>query len=125
MEKIRFTPILSPPITVKGKTDNPASTSSFADKFKDALHQGDLKISKHANDRLIQRNIDISEAQWQKVGDKVREAKSKGVQDSLVLLKDAALIVSVKNHTVITAIDIADAKDQIFTNIDGMIFVQE
>ncbi|MEG0486253.1 MAG: TIGR02530 family flagellar biosynthesis protein, partial [Oscillospiraceae bacterium] len=74
-----------------------------------------------ANERLVARNIDISEQEWQVVSDKVFEAREKGVKQPLVLMDQAALIVSAKNATVITAMDRKEAKQQIFTNIDGTI----
>ena len=43
----------------------------------------------------------------------------KGVKDALILMKETALVVSVKNRTVITAVDEASAKENIFTNIDS------
>ena len=89
--------------------------------FKQSDQPAELKISKHANDRLIERNIHISDAEWAHVTEKVNEAKLKGVKESLVLMDQAALIVSAKNSTVITAMDRMEAKDQLFTNIDGTI----
>ena len=80
-----------------------------------------LKVSKHASNRLQERNIHIDDYQWEHITNKVYEAKSKGVNDSLVLTSNAALIVSAKNATVITAMDRHEAQDQIFTNIDGTI----
>ncbi|HWI49674.1 MAG TPA: TIGR02530 family flagellar biosynthesis protein [Rummeliibacillus sp.] len=80
-----------------------------------------LKVSKHASDRLQERNIHIDDHQWERITNKVFEAKSKGVNDSLVLTSNAALIVSAKNATVITAMDRHEAQDQLFTNIDGTI----
>jgi len=81
----------------------------------------ELKVSKHANERIIERKINISEQEWQVVSDKVFEAHSKGVKQPLVLMDQAALIVSAKNATVITAMDRTEAKQQLFTNIDGTI----
>ena len=46
-----------------------------------------------------------------------------GIKESLVLLNNAALIVSAKNNTVITAMDREEAIDQIFTNINGTIIM--
>jgi flagellar operon protein len=45
----------------------------------------------------------------------------KGVKQPLVILDQATLIVSATNHTVITALDRQEAKEQLFTNIDGTI----
>lgn len=96
---------------------------SFAEQLNNALAPQTLKISKHATERLTERNITISEAEWAHVTDKVNEAKAKGIRESLVLLDQAALIVSAKNSTVITAMDRKEAKDQLFTNIDGTIIL--
>ena len=86
-----------------------------------AVQPAELKISKHASERLAERNIHISDAEWAHVTEKVNEAKMKGIKESLVLMDQAALIVSAKNSTVITAMDRMEAKDQLFTNIDGTI----
>lgn len=95
--------------------------NSFLTHLQEATQKQELKVSKHANERLVERNIEISEQEWQVVSDKVFEARSKGVKQSLVLMDQAALIVSAKNATVITAMDRTEAKQQLFTNIDGTI----
>jgi flagellar operon protein len=94
---------------------------SFLEHLNKAVQPAELKISKHASDRLAERNIHISDAEWAHVTEKVNEAKMKGIKESLVLMNQAALIVSAKNSTVITAMDRMEAKDQLFTNIDGTI----
>lgn len=94
--------------------------------FKEVLtNQEPLKLSKHATERLQKRNIHISEALWQKVGEKVQEARSKGVTDSLVVLNNATLLVSAKNNTVVTALDRNEVDSRIFTNINGAILMDE
>ena len=50
-------------------------------------------------------------------------SKKKGVNESLVIVNNAALIVSAKNETVITAMNLQEASNQIFTNINGAIIV--
>ena len=96
------------------------SQQSFSAHLHEATKQ-ELKVSKHANERIKERNIAITEQEWQVVSDKVFEAHSKGVKQPLVLMDQAALIVSAKNATVITAMDRTEAKQQLFTNIDGTI----
>ena len=95
--------------------------------FHEVLNQQveGLKLSKHAKTRLQERNIHIQDKQWQDITSKVTEAKTKGVTDSLVLTKEAALVVSTKNQTVITAMGRQEATSQIFTNIDGTIVMEE
>jgi len=96
------------------------SQQSFSAHLQEATKQ-ELKVSKHAHERIKERNIAITEQEWQVVSDKVFEAHSKGVKQPLVLMDQAALIVSAKNATVITAMDRTEAKQQLFTNIDGTI----
>ncbi|MCT2534527.1 flagellar protein [Aquibacillus koreensis] len=92
--------------------------------FKDVLSDvQELKISKHAKERLAQRNITIEDTQWEKISEKVAEAKQKGISDSLVVLSNAALLVSAKNNTVVTAMDRSEATSRIFTNINGTILL--
>lgn len=95
-------------------------SASFLEHFERAKNE-ELKISKHANERMSERNIQISDEEWEKITDKVMEARSKGVKQPLVLMDQAALIVSAKNGTVITAMKRDEAKEQLFTNIDGTI----
>ena len=100
------------------------STISFKDMFQSQLRDKvELKISKHAEKRLNDRGIVIDQNKWSQISSKVQEAKTKGVHDSLVVLRDAALVVSAKNNTVITALDRNEAKEQVFTNINGTILI--
>ncbi|MGE6258756.1 TIGR02530 family flagellar biosynthesis protein [Heyndrickxia sporothermodurans] len=99
--------------------------TSFTQQFNQALanESNHLIISKHASERLQQRGIHIDSNQWGKISAKVAEAKDKGVTESLVIVKNAALVVSAKNETVITAMNLQEASEQIFTNINGAIIV--
>lgn len=117
IQHIPYHPPLQP--TVKTNSSQ-VSKQSFSEHLKQATTQ-ELKISKHASERLNERNITISDTEWQKITEKVFEAKDKGVNQPLVILDQAALIVSAKNATVITALDRSEAKQQLFTNIDGTI----
>ncbi|MDP4161461.1 MAG: TIGR02530 family flagellar biosynthesis protein [Bacillota bacterium] len=104
--------------------DNQPINQPFSLHLQSAI-QSDSKLvlSKHAKERLSQRNIEISEEKWTQIEEKVSKAKKMGVKDSLVILNNAALIVSAKNNTVITAMDRVEAASQIFTNINGTILV--
>ena len=97
-------------------------------RFKALLHaelkQGEhLKISKHAEQRMEARGIYIEPSTWTMITLKVQEAKERGINESLVITDQAAFIVSVKNQTVITALDRQEATEQIFTNINGTIIL--
>ncbi|MGG0738003.1 TIGR02530 family flagellar biosynthesis protein [Niallia taxi] len=103
-----------------------SSNASFSSHLQSSIKTLDkLSISKHASQRLEQRGIVIDEEKWKQIEQKVNQAKKMGVKESLVLLQDAALIVSAKNNTVITAMDRKEATEQIFTNINGTIIMNE
>jgi flagellar operon protein len=82
-----------------------------------------LKFSAHASQRLQERKISLDPSTMSKVNDAIDKADSKGIEDTLVLTKDAALIVNVKNRTVITAMDRNSLVGNVFTNIDGAVVV--
>lgn len=123
MDKLNIHRIPSQPLIRHGKPMQQATSpkQSFLEHLNQAVQPAELKISKHATERLQERNIQITDAEWAHITDKVNEAKRKGIKESLVLMEQAALIVSAKNSTVITAMDRMEAKDQLFTNIDGTI----
>jgi len=82
---------------------------------------GELKFSKHANERLASRNIDLTDDQLERLEIGARKAGEKGINESLVMVDNLAFIVSVKNSTVITAVN--DGEDKVFTNIDGAVIM--
>ncbi|QPC46349.1 TIGR02530 family flagellar biosynthesis protein [Mangrovibacillus cuniculi] len=97
---------------------------SFKDHLEQATGENPILVSKHAEKRLAQRDISISSREWAMMEQKVQEAKQKGLKESLVLVGNAALIVSVPNETVITAMNREEAVGQIFTNINGTIIIE-
>ncbi len=96
---------------------------SFAEilEQKKIAERGELKFSKHASERLVSRNIDLSETQKERLHQAVKAAEAKGIKESLVMMDNLAFIVNVKNNTVITAV--AGGEEKIFSNIDGAVVV--
>ncbi|MEX2244442.1 MAG: TIGR02530 family flagellar biosynthesis protein [Fimbriimonadaceae bacterium] len=82
-----------------------------------------LKLSGHAQTRLQSREIELDQAAWERVMQGVEKAAEKGAKESLVMVDDVALIVSVKNRTVITAVEQSRLKENVFTNIDSAVIV--
>lgn len=82
-----------------------------------------LKFSKHATNRLVDRNITLSDNQISRLSDGARKASEKGIQDSLVVVDEFAFIVNIPNKTVITAMEKAETNENVFTNIDGAVFM--
>lgn len=112
------------PLQQHYQNQSPKQVKKPPTQFKDILSQVDtVKISKHAEMRLKERKIDINKDTWEEIGYKMNEAKLKGVTDALIVLDDAALVVSTKNNTVVTALNNNEATNKIFTNINGTILI--
>lgn len=82
-----------------------------------------VKFSNHAIERMRTRGISYSPEDITKLNDAVARAAAKGSKDSLVLMNDSALIVSVKNKTVVTVMDKSALKENVFTNIDSTVVI--
>ena len=80
-----------------------------------------IRFSKHASERLNNRNISLTHSQMRRLEDGAQKAREKGVKESLVCVDDYAFIVNVKNNVVVTALSGDDEK--IFTNIDGAVIM--
>lgn len=102
----------------QNKTVHSGDGRSFGE-ILDSLKTESLTFSKHANERLKSRNIDLSNAQLERLSSGTKKAMEKGIKESLVMVDDYAFIVNTKNNTVITAVSGND--DKIFTNIDGAV----
>lgn len=97
------------------------SNKSFKEIFDNKAENANISFSKHASMRLNSRNLQLSNAQIKRVEDGIKRAEEKGIKDSLVLVDNIALLVNVKNKTVVTAID--NNSEKVYTNIDGAVIV--
>lgn len=83
----------------------------------------ELKFSKHAGERLADRNISLTEEQLSRLEDGAHKAGAKGIRESLVLMDGMAFIVNTRSNTVITAMNQSGAEENIYTNIDGAVII--
>ncbi|GAC1393961.1 MAG: TIGR02530 family flagellar biosynthesis protein [Vulcanimicrobiaceae bacterium] len=99
----------------------PTAGSSFREILeKQGVSKGEpLKFSAHAMQRLQSRNINLSQEDVAKMNVMADKAAAKGSKQSLFMMKDVAMVVSIKNRTVITAVDQDSMKENVFTNIDS------
>ncbi len=95
--------------------------STFARVLDEKLPSQGLTFSNHAMERLKSRGISLSQTDMEKLEGAVENVAKKGGKESLVLVGDAALVVSVKNRTVVTALDRESMKGNVFTNIDSAV----
>jgi flagellar operon protein len=101
----------------------PTSNSPFAQVLDQKLPSQGVKFSQHAQDRLSARNIILSANDLANLEGAVNSVAQKGGKESLVMMGDSALVVSIKNRTVVTAMDRTQMKGNVFTNIDSAVII--
>ena len=82
-----------------------------------------VTFSKHARQRLAQRNIDINFELVEKINGAVKKASEKSIKNALVLSDESAFIVSVDNKVVVTAMNNQEMRESVITNIDGTVIL--
>lgn len=97
---------------------------NFDDILKKAVDKDNsFVMSNHAIERLKDRKIVLSEADMSNINNGINEAMKKGAKESLILYKDLVLIASIKNRTIITAMDKTSGQGNVFTNIDSVVII--
>lgn len=96
---------------------------SFAHLLDESLNSNSLLFSQHAQNRLSERGINLSLEQIDRLYQGLEKAKQKGSKESLFLMENLAFVVSVKNQTVITAMDKENMSEQVITNIDSAVLL--
>lgn len=121
------------------------SESPFAEELKSRIAQSNLvggnltpapttaqqleimsgvNFSRHAVDRINQRQIDVlSSDKLARLSKGVELAESKGSDDALVIVDKTAFVVNIRSNKVITAVDSGDMVGNVFTNIDSTVIV--
>lgn len=124
MSEFKIGQTFFPSQTAPVRSNQPVQPKSgeFDRMLADELQKPSLEFSQHAQKRLQDRGIQLSEQDMDKLGSAVEKAEQKGANESLVVMDNVAYVVSVKNHTVITALDQGNMKDHVFTQIDSAIF---
>jgi flagellar operon protein len=82
-----------------------------------------LRFSAHAQARITARRMNLGDEELSRLAVGVNKAAAKGARESLVLVDDKAFVVSIRNRTVITAVDGENMKENVFTNIDSAVIV--
>ncbi len=82
--------------------------------------KGGLNVTAHAEKRLQERQIPFDTETKRLLGEALDELSAKGARDSLVLTESGAFVVNVPTRTLVTAMDPADLRDRIVTQIDSV-----
>lgn len=103
---------------------NEKPSNSFKEVLNNTINnKNSVKISNHAQQRLQQRNIMLSENDLDILKTAMEKAEMKGARESVLFYKDTAFITSIRNKTIITAVD-SNGEENIFTNIDSAVIVE-
>ena len=106
------------------KESQATGKASFKDMFsRELADTRQINFSRHANERLHSRGIHLSEDTINGIADAIDKAELKGSRETLVLTDEAALVVSVKNRTVITAFDKNHLREGVVTSIDSAVIL--
>jgi flagellar operon protein len=92
---------------------------AFGDVLAEKTSQ--VQFSGHALQRVRRRGIEVDASTLQRLQSGVDRAAGKGARESVVFVDSTAFVVSVRNRTVITAVDRDHMKDHVFTNIDSAV----
>jgi flagellar operon protein len=106
---------VSPARRTGGGAPGGAPGTNFADELQSAKG---VKFSKHAAERVERRGMTEDPQTVKRLENGVDLAASKGSRAAVVMVDDNAFVVAVPNRTVITALDKAHMRTQVFTNID-------
>jgi flagellar operon protein len=126
---VQIPPAITPAVRPQGTPVQipPTGTGSFRDVLRTAqppASQQPLKFSAHAQQRLQSRNINLSQDDLAKMNAMADKAAAKGAKQSLFMMRDTAMVVSITNRTVITAVDQQSMKENVFTNIDSAAIIE-
>lgn len=107
-----------------------AQSQGFGDLLKQTIEkQAETKpaqsvnFSKHAITRAEERGIEVTQDLMDQLAGSVTRAQEKGATNILAMDATRAFIINVPSGKVITAITQAEMKENIFTNIDGAVFL--
>ena len=104
-------------------TEKPKAPAIQGPAFGDVLAEkaAQVQFSGHALQRVRRRGIEITHGTLARLQSGVERAAGKGARESVVFVDSTAFVVSVRNRTVITAVDRDHMKDHVFTNIDSAV----
>ncbi|WP_297517596.1 TIGR02530 family flagellar biosynthesis protein [uncultured Clostridium sp.] len=98
--------------------------SSFSEILNGKLTDNNgysFKVSKHASERL--RELGFTDRDYKNIENAMEKAKKKGSKNTVIVYRDSAIVASIENNIIITAVHKNRADDNVFTNIDSAVIL--
>ena len=116
------------PVAIQQNRDAVESPGEEQPSFQTLLEErireeSTVAFSKHAMERVVERNVDVSPGQLERLNEGVRLAEEKGLRSPLILMDTTAFVVNVPNNKVVTVVNDGSLKGTVFTNIDGTVMI--
>jgi flagellar operon protein len=122
VERVQLNPNQTLNTTQAANSTRP-STQAPKTSFAETLEQTqNVRFSNHAQKRLQNRNISMTDDSMERLSNAVDKAEKRGGRSSLVMVDDLAFIVNVKDRLVVTAMDTNNRGEGVFTQIDSVVF---
>jgi flagellar operon protein len=103
---------------------NKAGDISFHQMLDQVKGRQEVTFSAHARERIESRKIEFKAEDLFRIEEAMDRAQAKGSRSSLLLFGEVALVASVTNRTIITAVDGTENREQIFTGIDSAVILK-
>ncbi len=124
----RSTPLYNTRLGRNQVKNGETAEGSFVD-FLQQLRQEDpesgVKISSHAQKRIQSREITVDETTLKTLDQVLALGTEKGSRSTLVMAKNQAFILSIKDRTLVTALKKEEMDQYYFTNIDSVFISTE
>ena len=122
IERVQGTP---PPGAVAGVAPGAAPAAApgvFSQQLRQQIEsETGMRVSNHIQKRIESRQIELSPDHVHRLASALEKAGDRGSRESVVLMDDMAFVVSLRNKTLVTAVDAASRKENVFTNIDSVV----
>jgi flagellar operon protein len=112
------------PLPAPPRGNGPAPVrSAGGPSFREALQSAaaGVQLSSHARKRVDRRDLALDPARMQRLDSAITRAAEKGSRNSVVMLDGLAVVVDVRQRTVVTALNAQQGKERVFTNIDSVV----
>ena len=123
IERVSSARIQQTAVPVQQAVQNSGFGAMFRQELERSQEQRDVEFSKHAISRAEERGIDITPDLIDQLRGSMIRAQAKGATNILAMDSEKAFIINVPNAKVITAITQNELKENVFTNIDGAVFL--